>query len=202
MPTATTPVSASNITVIVLAAGRGERFAQSGGATHKLQALLAGKPVKDHVLQAVQASGLRWHVVEPQDGAGLQGMGDSIARGVRATADAQGWLILPADLPLVQPQTLLQVATALQEHPVAVPMWQGQQGHPVGFAAECFAALSALDGDKGASRIVQAYRHMQRVHMLQVEDAGIAADIDTVDDLARAEAWLASRNLALAVNER
>jgi hypothetical protein len=29
--------------VIVLAAGRGERFAASGGTVHKLQALLAGK---------------------------------------------------------------------------------------------------------------------------------------------------------------
>ena len=202
MPTATTPVSASNTTVIVLAAGRGERFVQSGGATHKLQALLAGKPVQDHVLQTVQASGLRCHIVQPLKEAGLQGMGDSIARGVRATADAQGWLILPADLPLVQPQTLLQVAAALQEHPVVVPMWHGQQGHPVGFARECFTALSNLEGDKGASRIVQSYRHIQRLQMLPVGDAGIATDIDTVDDLALAEAWLASRNSAVAANER
>ena len=49
--------------VIVLAAGRGERFAESGGTTHKLQALLAGKPVMQHTLAAVKASGLAFHVV-------------------------------------------------------------------------------------------------------------------------------------------
>ncbi len=45
-------------TVLVLASGRGERFAASGGGTHKLQALLAGKPVLQHTLAAVAASGL------------------------------------------------------------------------------------------------------------------------------------------------
>ncbi|MGH8803408.1 MAG: NTP transferase domain-containing protein, partial [Polaromonas sp.] len=48
--------------VIVLAAGRGERFAASGGQVHKLDALLAGKRVLDHVLDAVRASGLPCHV--------------------------------------------------------------------------------------------------------------------------------------------
>ena len=184
------PVS-PGVVVVVLAAGRGERFAQSGGATHKLQALLDGMPVMEHVLHAVKASGLRWHVVEPSDHTRLCGMGDSIARGVRDTADADGWLILPADLPLVQPVTLQQVAAGLQAQPVVVPECGGQTGHPVGFAAECFALLSALQGDQGASRIVQAYRQRQRVQVLPVTDPGIAADIDTVDDLVHAQALLA-----------
>eukprot|EP01034_Spumella_vulgaris_P012556 gene12556-15982_t len=68
--------------VLVLAAGRGERFAASGGTTHKLQALLAGKPVLQHVLDAVQASGLAHHVVHADPS--RPGMGDSIAAGVRA----------------------------------------------------------------------------------------------------------------------
>ena len=74
--------------VIVLAAGRGERFAASGGATHKLQALLAGKRVIDHVLDAVKASGLPYHVVTADPA--RPGMGDSIAAGVRATPSEIG----------------------------------------------------------------------------------------------------------------
>ena len=44
-------------TVLILASGRGERFKASGGTVHKLQALLAGKPVLQHTLDAVRASG-------------------------------------------------------------------------------------------------------------------------------------------------
>ena len=74
--------------VLILAAGRGERFIASGGTTHKLQALLAGKRVMDHVLDAVKASGLPYHVVTADPA--RPGMGDSIAAGVRATLDANG----------------------------------------------------------------------------------------------------------------
>jgi molybdenum cofactor cytidylyltransferase len=51
-------------TVIVLAAGKGERFKASGATQDKLQSLLDGQAVREHVLAAVRASGLPWHVVE------------------------------------------------------------------------------------------------------------------------------------------
>ncbi|MFT4265815.1 MAG: NTP transferase domain-containing protein, partial [Xenophilus sp.] len=95
--------------VLVLASGRGERFRASGGQVDKLQALLGGRPVIGRTLDAVHASGLPWRVED----AGHPGMGDSIAAAVRATREAPGWLVLPADLPLVRPQTLRRVADAL-----------------------------------------------------------------------------------------
>src|SRR5690349_25023283 len=96
-------------TVLVLTSGRGERFVASGGRGSKLQALLAGRPVLEHTLAAVRASGLPFHVED----AGHPGMGDSIAAGVRATSNAGGWLVLPGDLPLIAPSSLLAVAQAL-----------------------------------------------------------------------------------------
>ena len=73
-----------------------------------------GHAVREHTIAAVQASGLPFHVVEAAHTAHMDqpGMGDSIATGVRACAQAAGWLILPADLPLVQPATLRAVAGA------------------------------------------------------------------------------------------
>jgi len=70
--------------------------------------------VREHTLAAVQASGLPWHVVEPAHTAHMDqpGMGDSIATGVRACAQAAGSLILLADLPPIQPATLRAVAGA------------------------------------------------------------------------------------------
>lgn len=180
-------------TVIVLAAGRGERFRASGGHTEKLDSLLAGRRVRDRVLDAVHASGLPWHVVERADTAHLpsQGMGDSIACGVKATPLAPGWLVLPADLPLIQPATLQQMATQLLAAGgprVVVPRYRGERGHPVGFSADFGPALMALTGDQGARRVVQAHPPW----VLDVDDPGCVLDVDTVERLAEAEAlWLA-----------
>ena len=101
-------------TVIILAAGRSTRFRAASGGLDKLQAHLGTLSVREHTIAAVQASGLPFHVVEAAHTAHIDqpGMGDSIATGVRACAQAAGWLILPADLPLVQPATLRAVAGA------------------------------------------------------------------------------------------
>lgn len=168
--------------VLVLASGRGERFTASGGSGSKLQALLAGKPVLAWTLDAVRASGLPWHLED----AGHPGMGDSIAAAVRATRDAPGWLVLPGDLPLVRPETLRSVAEALALHDVVVPVFAGERGHPVGFAAACGAELGALGGPNGAASVLRAHR----VAELPVQDRGIVVDIDTVQALAAAERWL------------
>jgi molybdenum cofactor cytidylyltransferase len=173
-------------TVLILASGRGERFLASGGATHKLQALLGAKTVLQHTLDAVQTSSLPWHLED----AGHPGMGDSIAAAVSKTQDANGWLILPADLPLVQPATLLQVAQALQTNAVAFPCFvkdaAEQRGHPVGFCASCKQDLLNLTGNTGASGVIKAYNAIKLV----VRDVGVVTDIDTVDDLAWAERLL------------
>ena len=167
-------------TVIVLASGRGERFIASGGTTHKLKALLAGKALLQHTLDAVKASGLPWHLED----AGHAGMGDSIAAAVRATSGAAGWLILPGDLPLIQPQTLRELARAEPDSEVLAPVYQGRRGHPVRFAARFGPALMALTGDRGAAAIAGAAGVTERV----VTDAGCVTDIDTLQDLQRATA--------------
>ena len=171
--------------VIVLASGRGERFLASGGTTHKLQARLGDRTVLEHTLDAVRASGLPWHLEE----APHPGMGDSIAAAVRATADAEGWMILPADLPLLRPETLRLIAAAPDAQTVVRPLYHGQQGHPVRFGRACGPALMALGGDQGAAAVVR--RH--RLWTVEVDDAGCVTDIDTVQDLQRALQLLQSR---------
>jgi molybdenum cofactor cytidylyltransferase len=174
---------ASNMpTVIILASGRGERFAASGGTTHKLRAQLMGKTVLQRTLEAVQHSGLPWHLEDSNH----PGMGDSIAAAVKKTPHANGWLILPADLPLIHSASLTAVAAALMGQDVVVPVYRGQRGHPVGFAAVCGRALLDLKGDKGAAHLVRSYRAME----LPLDDIGCVTDIDTVADLAIAERLL------------
>lgn len=181
--------------VLVLASGRGERFRASGGTLHKLAAPLGGGTVLEHTLAAVRASGLPWHLED----VGHPGMGDSLAAAVRAKAGAPGWLVLPADMPLVRSQTLLQVAAALRVGaPAAQPVHAGGRGHPVGFAAACGQALMALSGPQGGAPVLRALRDADSVVLVEVDDAGVLADIDTLDDLARAEALWQARQVRQA----
>jgi len=187
--------------VIVLAAGKGSRFE---GNDHKLSQRLGTATVLGTTLRNAIASGLevvvvttepfadlarrsvaaRDVVVLPQigsdDGAPL-GMGYSIAAGVGACADAAGWLILPGDMPLVQPSTLQAVARQLEDHPVAYAQHKGRRGHPVGFATELYSELVRLTGDEGARRLVARYPAFG----LEIDDPGVLVDVDTLADLER-----------------
>lgn len=166
---------------MILGSGRGARFTASGGQGSKLHALLRGKTVLQHTLDAVRASGLPLHL----ETAPHPGMGDSIAAAVRSTADANGWLILPGDLPMIQPDTLRAVAQTLAHHTVVRPRFEGQYGHPVGFGRACREELLCLEGDQGAARVLKARGAMELV----VTDAGSVTDIDTLEDLNRVAQW-------------
>lgn len=111
-----------------------------------------------------------------------EGMGASLACGVRASANADGWLIALADMPFIQPSTIAAVAQALRDGAaIAAPVYDGRRGHPVGFSREYFVELAALSGDVGAKDIVQ--RDRARVMLLPADDPGIHRDIDTLGDL-------------------
>lgn len=175
--------AAANLPVVlVLASGRGERFLASGGTGHKLQADLAGATVLQRTLAAVLASGLSWHLED----AGHPGMGDTIAAAVRATRHANGWLVMPADLPLVRPQTLVALAQTPMTSDVQVPWFKGQRGHPVRFSARCGGLLAALQGHQGAAALLTFFKAIQ----IAVDDPGCVMDIDTIEDLERATAYL------------
>ena len=104
-----------------------------------------------------------------------------------------GWLILPGDLPLVRGESLRAVADALGQHAVVTVSYQGLRGHPVGFSAACRDQLLALKGNQGAAIVVRAQSAIKSVAVLALEDVGVVTDIDTLDDLARAEELLAAR---------
>jgi len=189
-------------TVVVLAAGRGTRFR---GAGPKLEQPLGDASLLAHALRHVIEARLplvvvtspalaqaahrqvaaRDVVVLPDRGPDGRpapiGMGHSIAAGVSAAGDAEGWLLLPADMPLVRPATLLAVANGLEHYPVCYAQHRGIQGHPVGFGTELYSELVALQGDEGARRIVARYA----AQPIAVDDPGVHIDVDTVEDLAR-----------------
>jgi len=200
--------------VVVLAAGRGMRFT---GLGHKLaQRLGAGEDaLADTVLARTVAHALATQLrvvvvttaalapclhdlvaardvlvlpeLDSQGRASPVGMGHSIAAGVSASGDADGWLIVPADMPLLQASSILAVAQALESFPVAYAQHRGRQGHPVGFSAELFSELVDLHGDEGARRIVARYPSQA----VELDDPGVLLDVDTVEDLQRLKTQVA-----------
>jgi molybdenum cofactor cytidylyltransferase len=192
---------ASRPVLVVLAAGRGSRFV--GSEHHKLEQTFGDTTVLGQSLRHAVATHLPLVVVTTAalaplahehvaardvlvlDDGHAVGMGHSIAAGVAARPHASGWLILPGDMPLVQPATLLAVAAALaQHHAVAYAQYRGRRGHPVAFGTELFSELIALDGDDGARRLVARYPG----HAVEIDDAGVLIDIDTQQDLQGAMA--------------
>ncbi|RZL11326.1 MAG: nucleotidyltransferase family protein [Rubrivivax sp.] len=113
------------------------------------------------------------------------GMGASLACAVRATPNASAWVIALADMPGVRADTLQRVVHAVDSDAsaIAAPAYRGQRGHPVGFGWAHAPALRALRGDRGARDILLA--QAGQLVLLEVDDPGIVADVDTPADLAR-----------------
>jgi molybdenum cofactor cytidylyltransferase len=192
--------------VVVLAAGRGSRFR---GVGHKLEQPISAADGADSLLTRTLRHAIatqlpvvvvttpalaptvhrlvaaRDVVTLPEHDAHGRpqpiGMGHSIVAGVSASGAADGWLILPADMPLVRPDTILAVAHGLERYPVCYAQYRGIQGHPVGFGTELYSELMALQGDEGARRIVARYA----AQPIGVDDPGVHIDVDTAEDLAR-----------------
>jgi molybdenum cofactor cytidylyltransferase len=111
-----------------------------------------------------------------------QGMAASLACGVHANLDADGWLIGLADMPVVPVEAITRVRKALSAGAaIAVPAHAGRRGHPVGFARQYRIELLALEGDVGARRLLK--RDSSNVVDIEIGDAGIFADIDIPGDL-------------------
>lgn len=182
-------------TIVVLAAGRGSRF---GGPVHKLMQAFEGSTVLGTTLRHAVESQLpvvlvttaqmlplagkvlaRRDILVLDETEAARGMGASIAAGIAERSGAPGWLVLPGDMPLVQPGTLLAVAAALEQHPVVYAQHRGRRGHPVAFAAELYSELIQLDSDDGARRVMLRYP----AHGEDTTDSGVLLDVDTASDL-------------------
>jgi len=112
-----------------------------------------------------------------------QGMGTSLAAGVRAAGEADGWVVALADMPFIRPETIRRIARALEEGAaIAAPACGGERGHPVGFARRFRDDLLALRGDEGARQVLNAYPDW--ITLYETDDRGVLRDVDVPGDLA------------------
>ncbi len=187
---------------LLLAAGIGQRFDPSGTRLKLLEPAPAGehagapiavasaralravlidvcavvRPATNDLQRKLQsllaAEGCRLIVCERAE----EGMGVSLACGVRATAGADGWIVALADMPAVRATTIVAVRAALERGALtAAPSFRGVRGHPVGFARACYDELVALQSDQGARGVLSAHPPA----IVDVDDPGCLLDIDT-----------------------
>ncbi|WP_263217613.1 nucleotidyltransferase family protein [Pseudomonas atacamensis] len=190
-----------SIAVIVLAAGEGKRFRQIAGSDKdKLLADCTGRDgavrsVIEQVLVNLPASldkrvlvttearpqAMRMAQAYGCDVVSIEstGMGDSIAAGVAACPEADGWLIVLGDMPFILSSSIERVLAAMADDAVSVPVLGGEFGHPVGFGRSFAAQLQALTGDRGARPLFA----QGRVVEVAVDDPGVLWDIDVPESL-------------------
>jgi molybdenum cofactor cytidylyltransferase len=171
---------------ILLAAGRGKRFGRD-----KLTQDFRGQPLWSWVALAAEEAGFAqryivsgphsaiparsgWHAVINNRAA--EGMGTSIAAGVRAAQHCSRVVIALADMPLVEPDHLRLLAEP--DGPVFTRYTSGVEGSPAGFPRSVFDRLCALQGEAGARSL-----GLPDATALAQASAAPLADIATPEDL-------------------
>lgn len=183
---------------ILLAAGRGRRF-DASGQNDKLLALLPSgiavavaaaqnlcralnrvvavvRPEADALAAALRKTGCEVIVCPHAN----DGMGSVLAFAVQHCTDASAWLVALADMPYIAPQTYSALLRGLIQHDLVAPEFDGQRGHPVGFARSYLPQLVALKGENGAREL---FTRANQAHLIQTDDGGVIRDIDVVADL-------------------
>lgn len=174
--------------MVLLAAGQAKRF---GGG--KLMAEFHGRPLweraaetaennefSERVLVIGQNSPIKsrpkWRMVK--NPVAEQGIGTSIAAGVRALTDCDRVIIMLADMPLVSRTHLDRLiaakGVAFTRHP------DGSAGCPAIFPRSVFPLLETLNGDRGARSL-----GLGDAELIAPPQQHQLTDIDEVSDLQR-----------------
>lgn len=198
---------------IILAAGLSTRMGRS-----KLLIPLRGTPVLTRVVQAALDSSLdrvilvsgpagampagipgipttvpRLHMVSnphPE-----MGMSSSLRVGMAAIdSESAGVMVILADQPWLTRMVINELAAAFLRDPskIVVPAINNRRTTPVVFPADLFGELMIQSGDVGGRNVVA--RNLDRVVQIEMGSYYDDADIDTPEDLKRAEnataAWV------------
>jgi molybdenum cofactor cytidylyltransferase len=117
-----------------------------------------------------------------------RGMLSSLQCGLSALPrGTDAFLFMPVDQPAVRPSTVGRLCSALEAAPatafIAIARHDGRNGHPVACRAELIAEFLALPATGMTSEVI--HRHRQGTLYLDVDDAGVIADVDYPEDYRR-----------------
>ena len=197
---------AASLVPIILAAGASSRMGRP-----KPLLDLGGKPALARVLEACRGAALpKPVIVLGHDADGIRrgvdlsretlvlnphpelGMASSLREGLNALPkDARGFLIYPADFPLVTWRELVLLEERFEHdhrHQVFIPTCEGRRGHPVACDRALVAEFILLPPEAPASTVIR--KDPKRVVEIPVLNPWVARALDPPDDLADARAFL------------
>ncbi len=116
------------------------------------------------------------------------GMLSSVQAGVRRVR-AGRFFLLPGDMPLVRAAVLRRLLETAQDAGIVVPACAGRRGHPVLLPAALIPDIIAEPPDSNLGNIIRRGNSV----VVEVDDPGVLADLDTPADLERIDAALRAR---------
>ncbi|EGO65640.1 DVU_1551 family NTP transferase [Acetonema longum] len=131
------------------------------------------------LIPVLERARVRWVVNEQYS----QGMYSSVVSGVKTLAAAtQACFLLPGDMPLVKSHTLKVLCRTYRKLSpyVCYPVIQGERGHPPLLSSRLFPEILAWQGQGGLRPLLARYEAW--AEEAEVQDGGIAADLDTGED--------------------
>jgi len=115
-----------------------------------------------------------------------QGMSTSIIAGLNLIDNnAKAVMIALADQPGISSKIIDKLIEEFQRHNkgIAIPVYQGNRGHPVIFPIKYKSALLKLTGDVGGRGIIE--KHRDDILEIPVDSKDINVDIDALSDYQR-----------------
>ena len=99
-----------------------------------------------------------------------------------APADSDGWMLVPADHPVLDRATIAGLLARWQTGlmKILVPTFGGRRGHPVLFRWELAREVADIPPDRGLDWLLE--RHAADVIELEVPDRSVLDDLDTPQD--------------------
>lgn len=191
---------------VVPAAGQSRRMGQP-----KLLLKLGGRSIIRRLLDALQAggvtaayvlvrksdhdlqdelSGTQARVVltdeTPDMRASVEKLVVEIARR-EAPISADGWLLSPADHPLLEPAATAALLAARRpgETEILVPVYERRRGHPTYFSWNLAGQVASIPDGQGVNLLL--HRYAGSLRELPVDSSAILLDLDTPDDLKRVQ---------------
>ncbi len=172
---------------------------------HKLLLPLQGRTIIDRLLSTLVSTEITDRVIvvrgddEPlRDAAQSAGatvvqptidppdMRDSVEFGLRrieeryAPGPRDGWILLPADHPMLDPSVLRALIAEWRRRDceILVPTYRGKRGHPTFFRWALVPAVRALPADAGLNRLLRE----RAVDEVEIDNRAIITDLDTRED--------------------
>ena len=115
-----------------------------------------------------------------------EGVSTSLRGGLAAVAsEARGVFIYPADMPMVTPEALRELARRQQVsgRPAAMTEAGGVRGVPVFITRSLFPSLMIQEGDVGGAQYLRA--HPESVEAVHFDDPDLMRDVDRPEDYSR-----------------